>query len=259
MSKPFRVLVGVKRVVDYAVRVRVAADGKAIELANTKMSMNPFCEIACEEAIRLKEAGVATEVIAVSIGPKQAAETLRSALAMGADRAIHITTDLRLDQELQPLAVAKLFAAIVEKETPSVVIVGKQAIDGDNATTGPMLAELLGWPQVTFAAKLNLVDDATAAEIERETDVGTEILRVSLPALVTADLRLNTPRYPKLPNIMKAKKKPLESIEAASLGVDLTCMLAVVDVKAPPTRPAGVKVASVDELVDKLKNVASVV
>lgn len=223
-----------------------------------KMSMNPFCEIAVEEGIRLKEGGLASEVVAVSIGPKQSVETLRSALATGADRAIHVTTDLRLDQELQPLATAKLLKAIVDIEKPDLVILGKQSIDGDNGTTGPMLAELLDWPQVTFASKLDLIDDNTAAVVERETDVGVETVQVPLPALVTADLRLNTPRYPKLPSIMKAKKKPIETHDAAALGVDLELKNVVVSVDAPPPRPPGVKVASVDELVDKLKNEASV-
>ena len=252
-----RVLVGVKRVVDYAVRVRVAGDGSGVELANVKMSMNPFCEIACEEAIRLKEKGLCEEAVAVSIGPKQAQETLRSALAMGCDRAIHITTDARLDQGgLDPLAVAQLLQKIVEKESPDLVLVGKQSIDGDHGTTAPMLAELLGWSQATFAASLNI--DGTTAEVERETDAGTEVIKIQLPAVVSADLRLNAPRYPKLPNIMKAKKKPLEAIEASSLGVDLTPSIVVEGVAPPAARKAGVTVESVDDLVDKLKNEAAV-
>jgi len=252
-----RVLVGVKRVVDYAVRVRVAGDGSGVELANVKMSMNPFCEIACEEAIRLKEKGLCEEAVAVSIGPKQAQETLRSALAMGCDRAIHITTDARLDQGgLDPLAVAQLLQKIVEKESPDLVLVGKQSIDGDHGTTAPMLAELLGWSQATFAASLNV--DGTTAEVERETDAGTEVIKIQLPAVVSADLRLNAPRYPKLPNIMKAKKKPLEAIDAASLGVDLTPSIVVEGVAPPAARKAGVTVESVDDLVDKLKNEAAV-
>ncbi|KAJ8599541.1 hypothetical protein CTAYLR_007124 [Chrysophaeum taylorii] len=259
MSKSFRVLVGVKRVVDYAVRVRVEPDGSGVSLANVKMSMNPFCEIACEEAIRLKEAGIAGEVVAVSIGPKQATETLRSALAMGADRAVHVSTDLRLDQELQPLATAKILKQVVDKEKPDLVIVGKQSIDGDNATTGPMLAELLDWPQVTFASKLEMIDGNTAAVVERETDTGTETVQVPLPALISADLRLNTPRYPKLPNIMKAKKKPVDTLDAADLGVDLEQKNLVLSVATPPPRPPGITVASVDDLVDKLKNEANVI
>lgn len=297
MSK-LRVLVGVKRVIDYAVRVRVSADKSGVELANTKMSMNPFCEIACEEAIQLKEKGVAEEVarpprpdpsppgrarapsttkhppslpttakpgaprfpqVAVSIGPKQAQETLRSALAMGCDRAVHVATDARLDQDLNPLAVARLLAAVVAEQKPDVVIVGKQAIDGDNATTGPMLAELLGWSQATFAAELDVDADGSAATVERETDAGTEVVKVALPTVVTADLRLNTPRYPKLPNIMKAKKKPLEVLDANDLGVDLAPTIVVESVAAPPDRAAGITVDSVDALVDKLKNEAAVI
>ena len=252
-----RVLVGVKRVVDYAVRVRVASDGSGVELANTKMSMNPFCEIAVEEAIRLKEKGLCDETVVVSIGPKQAQETLRSALAMGCDRAIHVTTDARLDQGgLDPLTVAQLLKEIVDKEQPDLVLVGKQSIDGDHGTTAPMLAELLGWSQATFAASLEI--DGSHAKVERETDVGTEVIRIALPAVVSADLRLNAPRYPKLPNIMKAKKKPLEAIEAASLGVDLAPRIVIESVAPPPTREAGVTVESVDDLVDKLKNEAAV-
>jgi electron transfer flavoprotein beta subunit len=254
-----RVLVGVKRVIDYAVRVRVAGDKSGVELANVKMSMNPFCEIACEEAIQLKEKKVASEVVAVSIGPKQAQETLRSALAMGCDRAIHIATDLRLDQELNPLAVARLLEKVVADEQPDLVIVGKQSIDGDNGTTGPMLAELLGWSQATFAAKFDVDGDGATAEVERETDTGTEVVKVKLPTVLTADLRLNTPRYPKLPNIMKAKKKPLESKDAADYGVDLAPSIVVEAVASPEARAAGITVDSVDTLVDKLKNEAAVI
>ncbi|KAH8073520.1 hypothetical protein JL721_2822 [Aureococcus anophagefferens] len=232
-----RVLVGVKRVIDYAVRVRVAGDKSGVELANVKMSMNPFCEIACEEAIQLKEKKVASEVVAVSIGPKQAQETLRSALAMGCDRAIHVVAD----------------------EQPDLVIVGKQSIDGDNGTTGPMLAELLGWSQATFAAKFDVAGDGATAEVERETDTGTEVVKVKLPTVLTADLRLNTPRYPKLPNIMKAKKKPLESKDAADYGVDLAPSIVVEAVASPEARAAGITVDSVDALVDKLKNEAAVI
>ena len=254
-----RVLVGVKRVVDYAVRVRVAGDGSGVELANVKMSMNPFCEIACEEAIQLKEKKVASEVVAVSIGPKQAQETLRSALAMGCDRAIHVATDLRLDQELNPLAVAQLLEKVVNDEQPDLVIVGKQSIDGDNGTTGPMLAELLGWSQATFAAKFDVAGDGATAEVERETDTGTEVVKVKLPTVLTADLRLNTPRYPKLPNIMKAKKKPIETISPDDLGVDTAPRLTTLKVTEPAGREAGVIVESVTELVEKLKNEAKVI
>mmetsp|Transcript_7866 Transcript_7866/g.11945 ORF Transcript_7866/g.11945 Transcript_7866/m.11945 type:complete len:254 (+) Transcript_7866:27-788(+) len=246
-----RVLVGLKRVIDYAVKVRVSKDGSGVAMDNVKMSMNPFCEIACEEAIRLKEAKIATEIVAVSIGPKQAVETLRSALAMGADRAIHIATDVRLDQEMQPLATAKLLKAVVEKEAPSLVILGKQSIDTDNATTGPMLAELLDWPLVTFASKLKI--EANTAIVDRETDTGIDSVQISLPAVITADLRLNTPRYPKLPSIMKAKKKPVEALQAESFGVDLTIVNSVKHVDSPPPRPPGITVESVDDLISKLK------
>ena len=256
MSGKKKILVGVKRVIDYAVKVRVEPTGVALE--NVKMAMNPFCEIACEEAIKLKESGVASEVVAVSVGPKQAVETLRSALAMGCDRGVHVMTEKRLDQELQPLATAKILKAVVEKEAPDLVIVGKQAIDGDNATTGPMLAELLDWPCAPFASKLDVNDALT---VERETDSGIETVEIPLPALVTADLRLNTPRYPKLPNIMKAKKKPVETLDPVSdLGLgDLDTNLNVVTtVAAPPPRPPGITVASVDDLIHKLKNEAKV-
>lgn len=252
-----RVLVAVKRVVDYAVKVRISPDKTGVDLANVKMSMNPFCEIAVEEAIRLKEKKVATEIVAVSIGPKAAQETLRTALAMGADRAIHIETSSRTDQVLQPLAVAKLLAKVSEKEGAKMVIVGKQSIDGDNCQTGPMLASLLNWPQASFAAKIEVTgDDMT---VTRETDNGTETVKTTLPAVVTADLRLNEPRYASLPNIMKAKKKPLDIITPESLGVDITPRNVVVSVEEPPVRKAGKFVESVDELVSKLKNEAGVI
>lgn len=254
-----RVLVGVKRVVDYAVKIRVAADKSGVELANVKMSINPFCEIAVEEAIRLKEKGIASEVVAVSVGPKQAQEQIRTALAMGADRGIHVATNMRLDQELQPLAVAKLLKEVVSKESPDLVLLGKQSIDGDCAQTGPMLSALLRWPQATFASKLDVSDDKASCEVERETDNGTEVVRLNLPAMVTADLRLNEPRYATLPNIMKAKKKKIESIEAASLDVDLAPRFTVVEVSEPPPRAGGITVESVDDLVDKLKNEAQVI
>jgi electron transfer flavoprotein beta subunit len=250
-----KVLVPVKRVVDYAVKIRV--EPKGVDLKNVKMSMNPFCEIAVEEAIRLKEKKLATEVVAVSIGPKQSQETLRTALAMGADRGIHITTDMRTDQELQPLAVAKLLKEIVAKEEPQLVICGKQSIDADAAQTGPMLAGLLDWSQGTFASDVTV--DGDNVSVTRETDSGVETLKLGLPAVVTADLRLNEPRYATLPNIMKAKKKKIETLAADSFGVDLAPRIEVVEVKDPASRKAGIKVASVDELVDKLKNEAGVI
>lgn len=250
-----KVLVPVKRVVDYAVKVRVTPTG--VDLNNVKMSMNPFCEIAVEEAIRLKEKKVAKEIVAVSIGPKQSQETIRTALAMGADRGIHIETDLRTDQELQPLAVAKLLKEIVAKEAPDLVICGKQSIDADAAQTGPILAGLLDWAQGTFASEVAV--DGSDVSITRETDAGVETIKLSLPAVVTADLRLNEPRYATLPNIMKAKKKKIDVLAADSLGVDLTPRIQVLEVKDPEARKAGIKVADVDELVDKLKNEAAVI
>jgi electron transfer flavoprotein beta subunit len=253
-----RALVAVKRVVDYATKIRVLPDKTGVDLANVKMSMNPFCEIAVEEAIRMKENKAVSEVIAVSIGPKQCQETLRTALAMGADKGIHITTDLRTDQELQPLAVSKLLKEAALKTEADILIMGKQAIDGDNCQTGQMTAALLGWSQGTFAAKVDPSDGKTL-QVQRETDSGTELLNVSLPAVITADLRLNEPRYATLPNIMKAKKKPLEEMSAADLGVDLTPRNTVISVEDPPVRDAGVTVENVDELIDKLKNEASVI
>ncbi|GAB9476223.1 Electron transfer flavoprotein subunit beta [Globisporangium polare] len=250
-----KILVPVKRVVDYAVKIRVASKG--VELNNVKMSMNPFCEIAVEEAIRLKEKKIVSEIIAVSIGPKQAQETIRTALAMGADRGIHIETDMRTDQELQPLAVAKLLKAIVEKEAPSLVITGKQSIDADAAQTGPLLAGLLDWSQATFAS--NVVIEGESVTVTRETDSGIEVLKLKLPAVVTADLRLNEPRYATLPNIMKAKKKKIDVLAADSFGIDLSPRIEYVEVKEPAARKAGIKVADVDQLVDKLKNEAGVV
>jgi electron transfer flavoprotein beta subunit len=255
-----KILVGVKRVVDYAVKVQVQK-GVGVNLANVKMSLNPFCEIAVEEAVRLKESKVATEIVAVSIGPKQCTETLRTALAMGCDRAIHISTDLRTDyMELQPYAIAKLFQRIVEKESSDLVLLGKQGIDSDCGQTGPMLAGFLGWPQVTFASKVSVNDDKMGITVERETDNGTETLCIPrLPAVVTCDLRLNEPRYATLPNIMKAKKKPVDTINAVDLGVDLSTHNVVVEVFEPPSRKEGVMVGSVDELLDKLRNEASVI
>ena len=248
-----KVLVGVKRVVDYNVKVRVRADGTGVETANVKMSMNPFDEIAVEEAIRMKEAGTADEIVAVSMGVRQCQETIRTALAMGADRGIHVMTD----EELQPLAVAKLFKALVERESPDLVILGKQAIDDDSNQTGQMLAALLGWPQGTFASEIVLGGDG--AEVTREVDGGLETVGLSIPAVVTTDLRLNEPRYASLPNIMKAKKKPIDQIAVDELGVDVAPRLEVLKVEDPPARAGGRKVESVDELVDKLKNEAGVI
>ena len=247
-----KVLVAVKRVVDYNVKVRVKADGTDVDIANVKMSMNPFDEIAVEEAVRLKEAGKATEVVVVSLGVKQCEETLRTALAMGADRAIHVETDA----ELQPLAVAKLLNKLVEKEAPQLVILGKQAIDDDANQTGQMLAALMNAGQGTFASKVDL--DAATVNVTREIDGGLETVKLSLPAVVTTDLRLNEPRYVKLPNIMAAKKKPLDKVSPADLGVDIAPRLKTLKVAEPAKRSAGVKVGSVAELVAKLKNEAKV-
>ena len=248
-----KVLVAVKRVVDYNVKIRVKADGSGVELANVKMSMNPFDEIGVEEAVRLKEAGKATEVVAVSIGPAQAQETIRTALAMGADRGILV----KHDDAVEPLAVAKLLKKVVEAEKPDIVILGKQAIDDDCNQTGQMLAALLGWPQATFTSKLE--PGAGEAQITREIDGGLQTVELKLPAIVTTDLRLNEPRYASLPNIMKAKKKPLDEKTPADLGVDVTPRLKVVKTTEPPKRQAGQKVKSVAELVDKLKNEAGVI
>jgi electron transfer flavoprotein beta subunit len=247
-----KVLVAVKRVVDYNVKIRVRADGSGVDTANVKMSMNPFDEIANEEAIRLRESGKASEVVAVSLGDAKCQETLRTALAMGADRAIHVETDA----DLQPLAVAKLLRAVVEREQPGLVILGKQAIDDDSNQTGQMLAALLGWPQATFISKLNV--EGESASVSREVDEGLEQLRVRLPAVVTVDLRLNEPRYASLPNIMKAKKKPIDTLKPEDLGVDVTPRLEYVRFEEPPRRQAGIKVASVQDLVVKLKNDAGV-
>ncbi|MCG6110560.1 MAG: electron transfer flavoprotein subunit beta/FixA family protein [Paracoccus sp.] len=246
-----KVLVPVKRVIDYNVKARVKADGSGVDLANVKMSMNPFDEIAVEEAIRLKEKGAATEIVAVSIGVKQAAETLRTALAMGADRAILVVAADDVHQDIEPLAVAKILKAIVDAEQPGLVIAGKQAIDNDMNATGQMLSALLGWSQATFASKLEIAGDV--AHVTREVDGGLQTIEVRLPAIVTADLRLNEPRYASLPNIMKAKKKPLEEKTPADYGVDVTPRLTVVNTREPEGRKAGIKVGSVDELVSKLK------
>lgn len=248
-----KVLVAIKRVIDANVNIRVKADESGVETANVKMAMNPFCENAVEEAVRLKERGVAGEIVAVSIGVQQCQEIIRSALAMGADRGILVLTDA----EVQPLAVAKMLKAIVEKESAGLVLVGKQAIDDDNNQTGQMLAGLLGWAQGTSASKIELADNGRLS-ITQEIDDGLRTVSLRMPAVVTADLRLNQPRYASLPNIMKAKKKPIESMSAKELGVDMTPRLKTIKVVKPPKRKAGIKVASVAELVDKLKNEAKV-
>ena len=248
-----KVIVAVKRVVDYNVKIRVRADGSGVELANVKMSMNPFDEIGVEEAVRLKEAGVATEVIAVTIGPAQAQETLRTALAMGADRAILI----KHDDYVEPLSVAKILKGVIEAEQPGLVILGKQAIDDDCNQTGQMLSALLGWAQATFASKLEI--NGSEATVTREIDGGLQTIKVKMPVVMTTDLRLNQPRYASLPNIMKAKKKPLEEKTPADYGVDPATRLKVLKTTEPPKREAGVKVKSVAELVDKLKNEAGVI
>src|SRR5690349_21957003 len=247
-----KVLVPVKRVVDFNVKIRVKPDGSGVELANVKMSMNPFDEIAVEEALRLKEAGKASEIIAVSIGPQQAAETIRTALAMGADRGILV----KADGPVEPLAVAKILKAIAEAEQPGLVIMGKQAIDDDCNQTGQMLAALLGWPQGTFASKVAL--DGDALTVTREVDGGLQTVKLKLPAIVTTDLRLNEPRYASLPNIMKAKKKPIDDKTAADYEVDIKPHLEIVKTAEPPVRKAGVKVKTVAELISKLKTEAGV-
>ncbi|ABA77839.1 electron transfer flavoprotein subunit beta/FixA family protein [Rhodobacter sphaeroides] len=252
-----KVLVPVKRVIDYNVKVRVKADGSGVDLANVKMSMNPFDEIAVEAAIRLREAGTATEVVVVSIGVKQAQETLRTALAMGADRAILVEAASDVHQDIEPLAVAKILKGVVEAEQPGLVICGKQAIDNDMNATGQMLSALLGWSQATFASDLAIEGDA--AVVTREVDGGMQTIKVKMPTVVTVDLRMNEPRYASLPNIMKAKKKPLEEKTAADFGVDVTPRLSVVKTSEPAGRKAGVMVGSVDELIAKLKDEAGVI
>ncbi|MDB5663666.1 electron transfer flavoprotein subunit beta/FixA family protein [Cypionkella sp.] len=247
-----KLLVPVKRVIDYNVKPRVKADGSGVDLANVKMSMNPFDEIALEEAIRLKEKGAASEIVAVSIGPAKAQETLRTALAMGADRAILVVTD----QEVEPLAVAKILRKIADEEQPGMIILGKQAIDDDSNQTGQMLAALLGWSQGTFASKVEI--DGGSVDVTREVDGGLETVRLKLPAIVTTDLRLNEPRYATLPNIMKAKSKPLVQKTPEELGVDIAPRLATVRVREPSKREAGIKLASVDELIDRLKTLGVV-
>jgi electron transfer flavoprotein beta subunit len=250
---PMKVLVSVKRVVDFNVKVRVKGDGSGVETANVKMSMNPFDEIAVEEAVRLKESGVATEIVVVSCGAQACQETLRTALAIGADRAILVQTDV----ELQPLAVAKLLKAVCLKENPQLIILGKQAIDDDSNQTGQMLAALMGWPQATFASKLKLSNDK--ADVTREVDGGLETISIKLPAVVTTDLRLNEPRYVTLPNIMKAKKKTLETLKPEALGVDVSPRLSTLKVVEPAKRKSGIRVADASALVEKLRNDAKVI
>ena len=251
-----KVLVPVKRVIDYNVKVRVKADGSGVDLANVKMSMNPFDEIAVEEAIRLKEAGKAEEVIAVSVGVQQAQETLRTALAMGADRAILVVAAEDVHTDIEPLAVAKLLAGVIEEEQPGLVLCGKQAIDNDMNATGQMLAALTGWPQATFASELNI--DGDSATVTREVDGGLQIIKVDLPAIVTVDLRMNEPRYASLPNIMRAKKKPMDERKPADYGVDASPRLEIVSTSEPEARKAGEIVGSVDELVTKLKEAGAI-
>ena len=247
-----KILVPVKRVVDYNVKIRVKTDGSGVDLANVKMSMNPFCEIAVEEAVRLQEAGKASEIVVVSVGPSQAQETIRTALAMGADRGILVQTD----DDMEPLGIAKLLKAVIAEENPDLVILGKQAIDGDNNQTGQMLAALLGWPQGTFASALDFADDTL--QVTREIDGGLQTVKLTTPAVVTTDLRLNEPRYASLPNIMKAKKKPIDEKTTSDYGVDVAPRLEIVNVSEPPEREAGVKLETVGELVEKLKNEAGV-
>jgi len=253
-----KVLVAVKRVVDYNVKVRPKADGSGVELNNLKMSINPFCEIAVEEAVRLKEGGAATEIVAVSIGPQQAQEQIRTSLALGADRGVLIKTD----QDLEPLAVAKCLKAICDQESPDIILMGKQSIDGDNNQTGQMLGALTGYPQGTFASELKVDGDTVdggKATVTREIDGGLQTVSLDLPAIVTTDLRLNEPRYASLPNIMKAKKKPIDETTPEDLGVDVSPRVELLGVELPAERSAGIKVANVDELLDKLKNEAKVI
>ena len=248
-----KILVPIKRVVDYNVKVRPKADESGVDLNNVKMAINPFCEIAVEEAVRLKEAGAATEIIAVTVGAENAQEQLRTALALGADKAILVETDL----EVEPLGISKVLKAVVEKESPNLIIMGKQAIDGDNNQTGQMLAALMNYPQATFASELKI--EGEKAVVTREVDGGLQTIAINLPAVVTSDLRLNEPRYASLPNIMKAKQKPLEVIKSDDLGVDLNPRISKLKVSPPPEREAGIIVESVDQLVEKLKNEAKVI
>jgi electron transfer flavoprotein beta subunit len=254
-----KILVPIKRVVDYNVKIRVKADQSGVELTNVKMSMNPFDEIAVEEAVRLKEKGIATEIVVVTIGPAQAQDVIRTAMAIGADRGILVTTDLPIDLGgVEPLGVAKALKAIIAKESPNLVIMGKQSIDGDSNQTGQMLAALMGWPQATFASKVEIVSPEKA-RVTREIDGGLETIDIKLPGIITTDLRLNEPRYASLPNIMKAKQKPLATMTAAELGVDLAPKLKLISVAEPLARKGGGKVASVDELIAKLKTEAKVI
>lgn len=248
-----KILVPIKRVVDYNVKVRPKADGSAVDIDNVKKSMNPFCEIAVEEAVRLKEKGIATELVAVTIGSSQSQEQIRTAMALGIDRGILVESD----EDLEPLAIAKCLKEVVEKEQPNVVLLGKQSIDGDNNQTGQMIAALCGWSQATFASEV--VIEEGKAQVTREIDGGLQTLEISLPAVITTDLRLNEPRYAALPNIMKAKRKPLDTIPVADLGVDTTARVTLVSVEPPAERSAGIKVESVEALVDKLKNEAKVI
>ncbi len=252
-KKMMKILVPIKRVIDYNVRVRVKSDRSGVERANVKMSMNPFCEIAVEEAIRMQEAGQAEEIIVVTIGGPKCQDILRTALAMGADRAILVETDVAV----QPLAIAKLLKAVAMQEAPEIILLGKQAIDDDNNQTGQMLAALLGWPQGTFASRVEFADGKV--HVMREIDGGLQTLALQLPAVITTDLRLNEPRYVKLPNIMKAKKKPLDTLRAAEMDIDITPTIEMLEVNEPAARSAGVKVADVSELVDKLRNEARVI
>lgn len=253
-----KILVPIKRVVDYNVKIRVKSDNSGVDLANVKMSVNPFDEIAIEEAVRLKEAGKATEIVAVTIGPEKAQEQLRTAMAIGADRGILVKTDTPIDLGgVEPLAVAKTLKAIVEKESPDLVIMGKQSIDDDSNQTGQMLSALLGWAQGTFASKVEITD--SGINVTREIDGGLETINLKTPAIITTDLRLNEPRYAKLPDIMKAKKKPLDVLDPSDLGVEYAPRLEIIEVKDPPVRQGGVKVANVDELIEKLKNEAKVI
>jgi len=253
-----KILVPVKRAVDYNVKIRIKADQSGIELANVKMSMNPFDEIAIEEAVRMKEKGIATEIVVVTIGAAIAQDVLRTAMAIGADRGILVTTPLATDLGgLEPLGVAKLLQKLIEREQPSLVIMGKQSIDDDSNQTGQMLGALMGWPQATFASKIEKIGDAL--HVTREIDGGLETVEVLTPAIITTDLRLNEPRYASLPNIMKAKQKPLETIDSGTLGVDVTPRLKMIGLTEPPKRKGGIKVTSVDELIDKLKNEAKVI
>ena len=248
-------LVGIKRVIDYTVRVRIRSDGKGVETQNVKMSVNPFCEIAVEEALRMKSRGLLSEVVTVSVGPEKAAESLRQTLAMGADRSVHVLSD----DNLSPLFVAQILKKVAESQKAGLILLGKQSIDGDNNQTGQILAGMLGWPQATFASEIIETDDKSHLQVKREVDTGIQTIKVPLPCVITADLRLNEPRFATLPNLMKAKKKPIEVLDIKSLGIDLTPRVEVIKLEDPPKRKAGVKVASVDELIQKLRFEAKVI